>query len=303
MKLPTLQELFPFTYQGGGHFRHDGIPVGKPAATLHGAQAVEFLFAAFAKWMAENSFEVLRQEYISWSQKTFPDQTRESIWTHFLEEVEEMRDAPHDGSEFADVFALLLCLAHKSGVDLVEELRKKFAINKGRTWVQTPAGMRHERPTLPLAIIQWDWKASPKVAAVAAEKAQKKPTTTNKMIVTSSQTPVPFGIVPILPLRDFPAGRARIRLRDDDFPRVHIKTPDGLRTFYPTEKDGHWIPFVEQDSSTRVESKDYRGYAVELLEAVKHLAVCGVCARGSLRDCEIGAEILELIKDAEEEKL
>jgi hypothetical protein len=46
-------------------------------------------------------------------------------------------------------------------------------------------------------------------------------------------------------LEGFPEGRARIRMRQDEFVLVRIKTADGIREFYPMEKDGKWIPAHE----------------------------------------------------------
>lgn len=54
---------------------------------------------------------------------------------------------------------------------------------------------------------------------------------------------LPFGACEILPLADFPKGRARIRIRYDDFVRVYIKTESGIEAFYAQEMNGVWIPF------------------------------------------------------------
>lgn len=62
---------------------------------------------------------------------------------------------------------------------------------------------------------------------------------------------IPFGSGIQLPLSGFPKGRARIRIRNDDFIRVFIKTEDGIRGFYPEEKDGSWIPKIEFSSNRR----------------------------------------------------
>ena len=56
---------------------------------------------------------------------------------------------------------------------------------------------------------------------------------------------IPVGIAPILPLKDFPPGRCRIRMRKDETVVVFVKSPDGIRKFIPIEQDGHWIPFAE----------------------------------------------------------
>jgi hypothetical protein len=40
----SLKELFPYVYMGGGYFRERGVPKGMIAETLHGMQAIEFLY-------------------------------------------------------------------------------------------------------------------------------------------------------------------------------------------------------------------------------------------------------------------
>lgn len=40
----TLEEVFPYEYVSGGYFRHRGVSKGESAETLHGMQAIEFLF-------------------------------------------------------------------------------------------------------------------------------------------------------------------------------------------------------------------------------------------------------------------
>lgn len=41
---PALKDVFPFEYIGGGHFRHKGVQKGKHAKTLHGDEAIKFLY-------------------------------------------------------------------------------------------------------------------------------------------------------------------------------------------------------------------------------------------------------------------
>lgn len=40
---PTIDELFPFEYMGGGYFRQKGIKKGDQAPTLHGKQVAQYL--------------------------------------------------------------------------------------------------------------------------------------------------------------------------------------------------------------------------------------------------------------------
>ena len=56
---------------------------------------------------------------------------------------------------------------------------------------------------------------------------------------------IPFGLTVPLPLVGFPEGKARIRIRQDEFARVFIKTESETIGFYPTESDGAWVPGYE----------------------------------------------------------
>jgi hypothetical protein len=56
---------------------------------------------------------------------------------------------------------------------------------------------------------------------------------------------VPFGAVDPKPLKGFPEGKSRLRIRAKDFVKVRIKTETGIREFYPHEVDGFWVPYCE----------------------------------------------------------
>jgi hypothetical protein len=43
-EIPSFYELFPYEYQGGGYFRKKGVPVKVSAPTLHGEQAVQYVY-------------------------------------------------------------------------------------------------------------------------------------------------------------------------------------------------------------------------------------------------------------------
>lgn len=53
---------------------------------------------------------------------------------------------------------------------------------------------------------------------------------------------LPFGACEILPLAGFPKGRAKIRIRYDDFVRVYIKTESGIEAYHVKEVGGFWEP-------------------------------------------------------------
>jgi hypothetical protein len=62
---------------------------------------------------------------------------------------------------------------------------------------------------------------------------------------------VPYGAGIQLPIAAFPKGRAKIRMRNNDFVKVFIKTENGIRAFYPEEMNGVWIPKYEIGSNHR----------------------------------------------------
>ena len=56
-------------------------------------------------------------------------------------------------------------------------------------------------------------------------------------------TQLAFGVQEPLPLRGFPPGRSRIRMRTNDLVRVYIRPPGGgIREFIVTPRDGAWWP-------------------------------------------------------------
>jgi len=63
--------------------------------------------------------------------------------------------------------------------------------------------------------------------------------------------PVVFGIQDTKPLRGFPDGRVRIRLRNDGFAQAFVKSATGIRHFYIREVDGFWLPCFEQGANIR----------------------------------------------------
>lgn len=60
-----------------------------------------------------------------------------------------------------------------------------------------------------------------------------------------------FGIRERKPLKGFPEGRVKIRLRNTDFARAFVKTASGIRQFIVAEVDGFWTPKFEQGSNER----------------------------------------------------
>lgn len=63
-------------------------------------------------------------------------------------------------------------------------------------------------------------------------------------MVTISKAPV-FGIVEPKPFRGLPEGRARLQVRPEDWVRVFVKTPAGIRGFHAIDEGDTWIPAYE----------------------------------------------------------
>ncbi|MDD5353524.1 MAG: DUF550 domain-containing protein [Candidatus Omnitrophica bacterium] len=73
-----------------------------------------------------------------WSEKTFgPGNNTEGLCKHIEKELEEIKQAPHDPMEYADVMILLLDMMWRNNVkvdDFVRALADKQEINLKRKW-------------------------------------------------------------------------------------------------------------------------------------------------------------------------
>ncbi|MEM6884049.1 MAG: hypothetical protein AAF571_03390 [Verrucomicrobiota bacterium] len=56
---------------------------------------------------------------------------------------------------------------------------------------------------------------------------------------------IAYGFRDPLPLKGFPPGRTRLRIRHNDITRVYVKTDTGIRCFQVKVEDGCWVPLVE----------------------------------------------------------
>ena len=86
-----------------------------------------------------DSLDALARDIAAWGAKTFPGSDPDSTVEHLRREVDELRANPVNGEEMADVFHLLVQLARVTDIDLVAEVDRKFAINKGRRWMRADA--------------------------------------------------------------------------------------------------------------------------------------------------------------------
>lgn len=84
--------------------------------------------------MKHSGIDVLMREIEAWQAETFPRATPQSCANHLLSEATELKNAPRDPREMADVFMLLIGCANAAGVDLASAAREKLEENRERTW-------------------------------------------------------------------------------------------------------------------------------------------------------------------------
>jgi len=80
------------------------------------------------------TLDSLAAEIREWQNVTFPQATPASASKHLLKEAHELVAAPTDPEEMADILLLIIGVANKAGVDLVEAAAAKLAKNKARKW-------------------------------------------------------------------------------------------------------------------------------------------------------------------------
>lgn len=69
-----------------------------------------------------------------WSESMWPTQQSGPLIKHIRKEISELEDNPSDGEEMADIIILLCRVARNAGVDLLDEVERKFEIVQKRTW-------------------------------------------------------------------------------------------------------------------------------------------------------------------------
>jgi len=92
----------------------------------------------------------LQEEVGHWAVQTFPKATHTSITAHMYKELQELRAAKttlNKAEECADLYLMLLHLAHINGFDLFLSGRHKLDICRGRTWCRPDAEgvVEHDR--------------------------------------------------------------------------------------------------------------------------------------------------------------
>ncbi len=58
------------------------------------------------------------------------------------------------------------------------------------------------------------------------------------MLIRNACKDIPFGVFAFAGMRGFPDGRKRVRMRNNAFPMVFVKTATSIRQFVPRLQDG-----------------------------------------------------------------
>ncbi len=70
-----------------------------------------------------------------------------------------------------------------------------------------------------------------------------------------------FGIPSqIKPIVGLPEGRARLRLRNDEFAMVFVRTSTGIRKFYISDVGGNWIAEIELGENRTIQRSPTEAY-------------------------------------------
>lgn len=81
-----------------------------------------------------DAMETLMKDTSAWAESTFPGQSTAAKAEHLVREAQELLKTPWDSEEMADVLLLLLHIANRAGVNLLEAARRKLEVNKKRKW-------------------------------------------------------------------------------------------------------------------------------------------------------------------------
>ena len=60
-----------------------------------------------------------------------------------------------------------------------------------------------------------------------------------------------FGVQELKPLHGFPAGKVRVKLRNNDYAKFYVRTPDGIRQFVAKDCGDFWQCSHEQGRNER----------------------------------------------------
>lgn len=92
-----------------------------------------------------NDLRVMQQLVVQWADGAFPNRAPAGALLKLYEEIGELIRAPDSAEEYADIFIMLVDLAHMYGVfDIGAAVWAKMKINSRRKWTPTAIGtMQH----------------------------------------------------------------------------------------------------------------------------------------------------------------
>lgn len=131
--------------------RFDSVPTGKAGMDV----PVWSILARLAgdgdeKASPRPSLDEIVRDLCAWQRDTFPHGNPASVSAHLYDEVCELVADPTDPNEIADCFILIAGVADRAGVDLVDAVQRKMAINRARKWgIADERGVIRHLPTAP----------------------------------------------------------------------------------------------------------------------------------------------------------
>jgi NTP pyrophosphatase (non-canonical NTP hydrolase) len=94
---------------------------------------------------SNDSITEMQTQVVQWADAAFPHRQPWMAFLKLYEEIGEVVRKPHAAGEWADVFIMLVDLAHMHGIrDIGRAVEEKMAINRARKWHHTATGtMQH----------------------------------------------------------------------------------------------------------------------------------------------------------------
>lgn len=89
------------------------------------------------------SLKKLTDFIVDWADGVYPGRTPSSAFMKLFSELGELIDNPNDPLEYADIFIIMLDLAHMHNVDIEKAIIDKIAINQTRGWKISDLGILH----------------------------------------------------------------------------------------------------------------------------------------------------------------
>ena len=85
----------------------------------------------------------ITEDIQSWLSEIFPERTPDQVFDKLQEELEELRERPTDGHEWADVLILVFDIMEMYGIDPPKSIHWKMEINRKRKWKKVNGKLQH----------------------------------------------------------------------------------------------------------------------------------------------------------------